>query len=378
MTVDLPTYYDNWFEDFDASNKFNSQLGTINPGAKVAGSIPLTNDASQLNVSAGTGSGGDHGVRVDLDDTPASHDMTDEIFIHSWQANAPNRIQLETNANEGHNIRFYTGTGSTNFREWRVGGRDTDPHVLARSFIWVIDGGAATNGHADTGTYDATDVFSVAWTFRRLNMSGSNTPLHYTARGVLMSRARSGTNQPILHGTVDLKDLYDDVFGLTPAYNTINHLYTIKLGGAYFYAVPLTIGKAATTTVFDDEGIVMFSPGSNVGGAKNFQLTAGSMSWYIDNFTSDDTALFTGSYFWGTASDWFLDPTAGAVTFTNPVFDGMGDFTVDSAVTGPATFQNLNSGLGDVIVNGADLDGSTFNNINGVQLDSSEHIQTTP
>jgi hypothetical protein len=129
--------------------------------------------------------------------------------------------------------------------------------------------------------------------------------------------------------------------------------------------MPFRIGDNSTSTQFTDQGNTIISPVSNDSSDPRNRLTVQAMRTYLNlRNNAVDTAVFSGTYIWGTRAkfDWDQDDAA-VVTLSNPTFTGMGTITFGSSITGSATFNNTN----EVILNdtGVDLDGSVFKNANG-------------
>ena len=132
--------------------------------------------------------------------------------------------------------------------------------------------------------------------------------------------------------------------------------------------MPFRIGDNSTETDFDDQGLTIVSPVSNDSGDPRNRLTRQAMRTYINlRNNAADSAVFSGTWKWGTRAefDWDQDDAA-VVTFNSPTFRGMGRFTVGSSISGSATFDNVDEVY--MADNGADLDGSTFRNPHGNHL----------
>jgi len=128
--------------------------------------------------------------------------------------------------------------------------------------------------------------------------------------------------------------------------------------------MPFRIGNNSSITTFDDEGKTLISPINNDSTDPRVRVTTQAFRVYM-NLRNNvaDTATFSGTYIWGTRAPWDFDQDDSAVvTFNNPTFKGMGEFTVGSSITGPATFDDVDTVI--MADTGVDLDGSTFTNQN--------------
>ena len=62
------------------------------------------------------------------------------MLLLGVQANAPNRRQIETAANEGISIKMYSGSDSTSqIREWVLGGSDSAIGFRTGIFLLAVD-----------------------------------------------------------------------------------------------------------------------------------------------------------------------------------------------------------------------------------------------
>jgi len=129
--------------------------------------------------------------------------------------------------------------------------------------------------------------------------------------------------------------------------------------------MPFRIGNNSSITTFDDEGNTIISPKANDGADPRVRVTTQAFRTYLNlRNNASDTADFSGTWIWQVRSpfDWDQDDSA-VVTFTNPTFKGMGEFTLGSSITGPAVFDDVDSVV--FADTGVDIDGSTFRNQNG-------------
>lgn len=361
MTVDIPTPFD--LLTSTAWNKGN--IGTpVSVGTKANGGIQLDEMGVQWTADDTSPSSTDEGIYNCFNAPPSETpvDMTNEIFVISRTFNAQNRIQIRTRANHGISFWLYT-TSTSNYKKWIIGGNDTArPQLFSNSHRCIVVDPASTAQETGGSGLTITSVLWYGCAVRREDIASSNTSWSYISRAVRMDTTKSGADTPRLYGSgVKLKDLYSEVHQTD--WTDVNHNYVEKMGNAYFYACPFVIGKSASTTTFDDEGITVMSPSSNDTADPRFHLTTNSMRVYLDLQTSD-TATFSGTYVWGTRAPFDFN-TSETVTLSGATFKGMGALTMGAGVTGDATFNDT----GLVTLNAsADLDGSTFKNPYGNHL----------
>ena len=350
MTVSIPT-------PIDDHTIYTTNTGNIgSPGSigkKANGGVPITKDATQwLETTNGVLSG----LIWDFSSTQ-NFGSSKRIYVVSHQFNAPNRVQVDTKANNGMVVRIYSGT---NYRQWQIGGNDTAFGKYRREpTAAVIDPRAS--GDTDNGSYNPNSATRYGFAVKKYDLAGTSSNWNYVQNSVLMGTEKDDANTPRLYGSgVKLKDLHTKVFGTD--YSDIEHVYTQSLGDTYFYACPFVIGHASqgsTATSFDDEGITVVSPKSNDSTDPRFRLTTDSMRVHLD-LLSGDTVNISGTYVWGTEAPFDFDSSVGAtITLNTPSFKGMGNITLGSDVSGPAIYTL--GGTSRVVVNGADIDGSTVN-----------------
>lgn len=361
MTVSIPS-------PIDAHTDYNSNVATFgsptNTGNKANGGVPLNTTGAQWYGKTTTGGAG----YIWAFSGTQNFQTTDEIYIIAHQYNAPNRVSCGTVANEGLNVRMYTGT-TTNYRLFVVGGQDTDMGKFRRSPTPVVIDPQAP-GDRDSGSYNSASVQRYGFGVYYSVFAGGSTNWNYVTKSVLVGTTQTSAKTPRLYGTgVKLKDLHAAVFGITGWASTM-HVYTLAAGDTYTYLCPFVIGydsQGSTQTTFDDEGITVVSPANKVSTDPRFHLTTNAMRVHLDlRNNAADTATFSGTYIWGTEAPFnFNQSDAAVVTFNGPTFKNMGDFTVGSSISGNATWD----GAGVVIKNtSADLDGSTFRNPNNNHL----------
>ena len=357
MSVDIPGEFDDMqtHGNKNATEIRGGDSGT--PAVKTAGGVNITEDGADFEHNT---TSGDAGL---IWNVPVSYDdFTDKLFIVSHTFNAQNRIQIDTLANSGVNVYLFStvgdpGTPAGVWKKWKSGGNDTKRGQASNGHLcYVID--AAATAQETNGSFAITTVAAWGFSTRKLNLGTStSTTWGYMSNAVQMGTTKSATDIPRLYGSgVKMADLWDTV--VTTSYDTVKHNYVVKLGTTYEVNCPFVIGKATTTTSFDDEGVTVISPESNNSADPRFHLTTSSMRVYLD-LQSSDTATFSGTYIWGTKAPWDFD-TAETVTFSSPTFQGMGRITIGSGIDGPANFVDT-----DILLDKSDtwdLDGSTFSN----------------
>ena len=367
MTVQIPTPFENCYDDtastWDSSARKGLQIGSPSNEnvAKDYGGIPMTNSAWMYRANSGT-----EGLQTEFVTGGSQQDLTDELVYGIIQFEAPERINIDTVANYGCEIRLYED--NSNYKRWAIGGQDTAMAKFRQApLTFCID--PTSTETAEVGTQYAVTTLSdlaIVTTFDAIPSGNTANQWIYFCNLTRMATIKNHTSAtnviPRLYGTaVKLKDLFTEVFGTD--FTDTKDVYVQKLGDTYFFGCPFAIGTAShpsltTATTFDDEGITVLSPASNDSADPRYQLSTNAMRVYFD-LRSGDTATLSGTYIWGTAAPWDLDTTDGTITLNSPTFKDMGDITCNSAVTGDATFDNA----GDVIMNGtADLDGSTITN----------------
>jgi len=359
MAVDLPSAFNSHTANHNSDPLRVGNVGsTSNLSVKANGGISINNDAQgwQTNIVGNYG-----GFKYKFVSSNAGQDFTssEELFVIAAQTNAPNRIQIDTVANDGLSVRMYTND-STDYRVFTVGGKDSAfGKFRAAPTAFLVDPQAA--GSFDSGTYDDTSVKRYSFQGKRFNQAGSNTGWFYVSESTMIGTKKSATNTPRLHGTgVKLGDLPLAVHGTDQ--DDIVHVYCATLSdGIYFVGCPFVIGNLSTgnsVTTFDDEGGSFISPGDATAGDPRYHLTNTSMRVYLDlRDNAADTATFSGTYTWGTEAPWdFSQSDAATVTLDSASFNGMGNFTLGTSVSGSATWSL--GGTSKVINAGADISGT--------------------
>jgi hypothetical protein len=373
MSANIPTPFnlgrtssgsDPLFDSNDTSDGGALKLsgGDTVGNLKTAGGLP----SDQLGVNF-TITSGKAGTRYYFNSNPTALDFTASgerrLLLLGVQANAGNRRQINTKANEGISIKMYSGSNTTSeIREWVLGGQDTGIGLRTGIFLLAVDPEA--NGTiSDVGNFDPSNVLRYGQFITHGSMVGGNSAWWFWCAAVLISSEKDSTDIPRIYGTSSSwQDLVDAVQGTTD-FRGQNHIYVEKVGDQINLLCPCSIGNASQTspsqTTFNDNGLTVVSPSSNQTSDPRFQLSDYSMRVYIDlRNDSTDSATFSGTYNWGTLVDFdFSQNNAAQVTFNKPTFKGMGDFVCGSSVTGSATFD-LGSNK-KLIIRGANLNGST-------------------
>jgi len=336
-----------------------------NTGTKNGGNLPISTLSGEWDNNT---VGSIKGVAYDLAAAQASRDVSADTQLLVWhsQFNAPNRIMVDVVANGGKRIRIYSGAGTppANYKEFYIGGNDTPLASSANGAIpFVIDRNDVSH-EASAGTFDNTAVTAYAVLTDRLDMVGSNTNWNYEPRLYVFTTVKGNASTPTFSGTtagpVDAVTLIQGTDYTTKLGNWVR-----QLGDVVFIDVAFRIGNNSTETDFDDGGLTIISPVSDDATDPRNRLTTQACRTYLDlRNNAADTALFTGTWIWGTRApfDWDQDDLA-VVTFTDPTFKGMGTFTLGSSITGAATWDDV-----DPVIfadTGVDVDGSTFKNQNG-------------
>lgn len=373
MTFSIPTAVNLMTTSHDSDARNRGDIGTPagnTNNTKVNGNLPLTTNATQFRNGNTTGDDGNlRGIVWEFLAT-GGYDVSSDtrLFIMTQQFNAPNRVEIDTVANQGMVIRLYPGSGSppTIYRQWDVGGNDT---IIgkAREFprMIVIDL-EDTSYDSSSGTWDNTDVQCIGWATTQAHLGGTNN-LNFTQRHFVFETTKNATNIPRFTGTSD----WDDVItALGTAYNTkISHEWLLREGTIFSIACPIEIGNNSTETDFNDNGVSVFWPNSNDPTDPRVRVTSDAFRVYLNlRNNSADTATFSGFYNAGDSNPpWDFDQDdAAVVTFNDPTFVNTGQFDLGSSITGSATWDSC--GVVWCQDNGVDIDGSTFRNPSGNHL----------
>ena len=361
----------DWDADARARGAFNgvgeAQFATRN--TKLAGSLPITGANATGFVNTSTSSL--QGVWWEFLATGGYDVSTDtRVMIWVYQYNAPNRLEMETKANNGLLIRLGSGSGSppANYRTFQIGGQDTGlgkergfpAHV-------VIDLNSASHD-ATIGTFDNTDIQCFGWGTRSFTTMGGTTTQTFMARMFVLETTKGATNIPRFTGSGS--DWDDVITAVGTAYNTkTTHGWLQREGTTFAIASPIEIGNNSTITTFNDNGANVFWPNHNDAADPRIRVTSDAFRVYLNlRNNAADTATFSGFYDAGDSNPaWDFDQDdAAVVTFNGPTFKNTGQFDVGSSITGNATFDSC--GIVWYNDNGVDLDGSTFRNPSGNHL----------
>lgn len=374
MSADIPTPFnlgrtasgsDPLFDSNDTSDGGVLDLtgGDATGAIKTGGGLPSDEGGMQYTIISGKA-----GTRHYFNAAPSAEDFTEtgekRILLFGAQANAGNRRQLNTFANEGQNVKMYSGVDTTSeIREWTLGGSDTLLANRTGLFLFAIDPESA-GSKADVGSFDPADILRYGHFINHGNMVGGSTAWWFWCSAVLVSSEKTSADIPRIHGASSWQDLVDAVQGTTD-FTGQNHIYVERSGDVISLSCPCSIGDASqpspVATTFDDGGVTIVSPTSAESVDPRFYLTNDSMRFYVD-LRNDvaDTAIFSGTYIWGTEAPFdFSQSDLASITLSNANFSGMGEFTCGSSVSGFAIFSL--SGSNKVLINGANLDGSTIN-----------------
>ncbi len=336
-------------------------------GTKGNGSLPIAGAATQHTNSTTTGTMGGY---WEFAASPSQDVSTDtKVLVMVYQHNAPNRLEIDTVANNGIMVRLFSGSATppTNYRTFQVGGRDTAIGKERAFPIHVVLDLNVANHEATSGTYDNTDVQGWGHGSKTLNMGGTTTHVYYQ-RSFLLDTTKNATNIPRFTGSGS--DWDDIMTAMGTTYSTkITHGWLAREGSVFAVACPIEIGNNSTITTFNDNGASVFWPDDDELGNPRIRVTEQAFRVYL-NLRNNvaDTVTLTGSYDCGNSYPlWDFDQDDNAVvTITGATFKRTGTFKMGSSVTGAATFDDC--GVIDFQDNGVDLDGSTFRNPHGNHL----------
>lgn len=326
-----------------------SEIGSpSNVSTKSAGNLPITSVAAQyVGNTVGTLQGLGWSLPLAFNSN-TSH----KILIWAWQFNAPNRIQVNTTANDGIIGLIYTDGSLNDFREYRLGGNDTPAgNSQGGALPFVIDPSSSTFSF-ENGTYNSNNITGYAFATKRLNISGNSTTQAFFTRAFLFGTEKDDIDIPKFTGTSNFNDIITTVLGTD--YTTKIHTFVSVAGSTYTLLCPFQIGDGLTTTTFNDNGATVLSPSSNDPSDPRFHLSDKAMRVHL-SLTASDNIKLSGKYIWGTEADFNFDSSVGAtVNLSGSLFSGMGNVTLNSDVTtGNATFSIGNN---SVIDNGANIE----------------------
>ena len=372
MTFVIPTAVDRMLTDYasatNAAGAFSgtgeaqfSQRGIV----KIAGNLPLTDDATNLTSS------NDGQLRGSYWSFPSAYDVSTntKLVVWTWQFNAPNRIQIDTAANDGLVFRLGSGTATppANYKTWKIAGNDkVGGSARENPKMIIVDMNDSTHD-AEVGTYDNTDVESFGLGAQNLSIVGTGSCNIFVQRLFVFDTTKGATNIPRFTGTSSWSDM---ITAMGTTYSTkITDDWIKREGDVFSYAAPFEIGNNATQTNFDDGGVTVFWPDATTvtDSDPRVRVTSQAFRAYLnlrDNFA--DSADFSGFYNCGSSNpDWNFNLNNRCfVNFNGATFVNTGTFTVGSAVSGNATFDRC----GIVRNNGASLNGSTLKNPNSTHL----------
>jgi len=367
MTFALPAVQDlcnltrssgdsKWLADINAPS---------NTGTKSAGSLPITGVATEFDNNTNASVKG-YAKEFENGQSPV-YDVSSDTKVMLWhsQFNAPNRIQVDTVAAGGVRLRIYSGTGAppANYREFYLGGRDTPwAECIKGQYPLIIDLNDSSHD-ASSGTFDNTSVTSFAYLTARLNMAGSSTNWNYQGKLYVLDTIKTSSSTPTFTGASEFQDAVDLIQGFDYTDKLGNWIR--KIGDVIFIDMGFRVGDNSIETDFNDNGLTIISPVSNDVNDPRVRVTTQAFRTYL-NLRNNvaDTAIFSGTWIWQTRAhfDWNQNNSA-VVTFNSPTFKGMGTFTLGSSITGPATFDDVNSVI--FADTGINIDGSLFKNQNG-------------
>ncbi len=371
MTFVIPTANHQFQTDWDVDGLrrgpfTEAQWNTRN--TKTQGSLPLTGSSATgfVNTTA-TGTAGCWWT------FNTSYDVSTDtkVCIFLYQHNAPNRIEIDTKANNGIILRLGTGSatttvGPTDYKTWQMGGQDTRIGK-ERSFpVHLVCDMNSASEDAEVGTFDNTDVEFVGFGSKTLNMGGTTTQL-FLQRMFVLDTTKNATNIPRFTGASDWDDI---ITAMGTAYTTkITHGWLAREGAVFSVACPVEVGDNSTSTQFDDNGASVFWADNNDPTDPSVRVTDQAFRVYLNlRNNAADTADFSGSYNCGNSyPPWDFDQDdAAVVTFAAASFKRTGTFLVGSSITGTATFEDC--GVVTYQDNGVDLDGSTFRSPHAAHL----------
>ncbi len=360
MTFTLPTVNNNHQGDPNSNARYLAEINTlVVVAAKSMGNLPIADSAGQFRNEQAFGSVG--GIGYEFQASQATWDVSSQTKVLLWhnQMNAPNRQQVGTVAQGGCRIRIYSGTGTmpTNYKEYYLGGSDT-PNCASVSgqYPYIID--LNDTSHDAGSGFSNTLVSSYAFLSRTEDQSGlGETNWCYMGTAYVIDTIKTSADTPTFKGTSSFGDAVTLLQGSD--YTDKLGSWIRQIGDVIFMDMPFRIGDNSTETDFNDNGKTIVSPVHNDSSDPRVRVTTQAFRTYLnlrDNVA--DTAIFSGTWIWGTraAFDWDQSDNA-VVTFSSPTFTGMGDFTIGSSVSGPAIFNSVGVVTMD---SSSDLDGSSF------------------
>ena len=366
---------------------FGANLGL---GRKANGNLPLTLDAAQVTAGVADGVFGGVYLGLDAQDGNATENPSTEtmVLVSSFQFNAPNRIQVNTLANNGVVVRLASGSGDspTDFKQFVIGGNDTPLASAQAGPVTICLDLNAPNENSMGGNFDNTAVSAWGYGITKGNIIGGGSSLSFLQRVFIFTTTKGSSGIPTFTGT---GANFDDAFNLLQGSDYTDKIgaWITKSGTAFFLPAPLQFGDGATITQFDDGGATLISPENNALGAENFRISNQAMRVYL-NLRDDaaDSVVLSGSYVWGTAADWDFNESKLSSCLLSGSFSGMGNFTLGASVTANGNF-NLSTGS-FVVCNGANIDninvtgdlkiqGNSVNIFNGLTVNGALNFDTS-
>lgn len=355
--------------DNDPLRRGETNGGNLAHGTKSAGSLPVNagSATSSTNTTASSADGAPaFAFHAFLSSGGLDVSVNTKVLYHLMQFNASNRIQVSTKAQDGICFRIGSGpagTGSpaTTYKHYQLGGRDTPfgrQNAGIRACILDLNDVSNEDG---AGSFDNTNVTTYGVGTVRHNISGNSSNFYFRQPNFLFDTGKNEPNIPTFTGlSSNFDEFIDAVLGNNFS-DIISYDWVVRNGDILNISAPMQIGNGSTATTFDDQGKTIISASSNDPSDPRNRLTTQAMRFYwVPRNNASDTLTMTGTYIWGTAAPFDLDVSNSAIaTITDATFNGMGDFTLGSSVSGAATF-NLASGS-NVRINGANLDGSIIN-----------------
>ena len=336
MAITIPSAINLHTSDPDLDPLDLEKIGGSLRHYKFAGNLPITSNGPQCNNHI-TGT-----IQGTAYQFPTAFDATTDtkIVIWGWQFYNPDRIQVDSIANDGILGRLYSSLG--NYLEFRIGGNDTQAGSSMMGNTHFILDPKAANYSKEVGTFDITNVSGYAWASKKKDLAGTGTTIVYFNRAFLFDTTKDGS-LPKFTGTSNFDDIITEVLGTD--YTNKIHTFVSKVGSTYTLLCPWQIGDNGTTaTTFNDNGATVVSASDNDSHDPRIQISDQAMRVYISLGAADSVTL-SGIYSWGSAADWDFNSNAGAtVTLDGATFSNMGDFKIGPDVSVNGTTFKLASG----------------------------------
>lgn len=359
MAVLLPVAYNLHLGRTNLNAFFRSSIGSpTSLTEKAAGNLPITDGANQV-VSRNV-VGVVDGVVFDL---PTTYDLTSltapKVIVGAWQFNAPNRIQVDTLANGGVTLRLYSGSGTSNYREWVIAGNDTaGANAQGGALDFLLD--LQAPDFTEVGTFDETDVQAYGFSIRHLKLSGNSTTQVFFARTYVMD-ASVGLDHPVFTGTSSFDELVTAVQGAD--YTTKIHVFARAAGDTYSIEAPIQFGDGTSVTNFSTIGETILSPAHNSLSDPRFQLSDQAMRVSAD-LVAGSSLILDSTFIWGVKSDFDFGASVGASVGLSGNFSGMGDILLNADCTATGSFNNV----GIVAAQSANISGIIVNSSSGIEV----------